>query len=264
MPGPRRRFPRRRCVRWRRTSRCAQDADGSKADLIDGSIGEASLFQETFGFYAHGVSVTTALLPTRLGATTRSVRDTCDWRGRCLVSLAGGPVGCQGPGGQAEGLRAVSGAPPDGSRTAEHVGRVDRRDGSSRRSEARGAAVVGRPRPVRGARLMAAPSRADGGRPAPVIFIPCPRCATVPIPNEPTQHARLHRQTAPAYRSDPVHRQFRDIRRDPVHARRHRGCRDLPDAGDRRVAGIAGAGARRAHAEVRTRTYRSLPSMGAG
>lgn len=39
------------------------DVDGSKADLIDGSIGEASLFQETFGFYAHGVSVTTALLP---------------------------------------------------------------------------------------------------------------------------------------------------------------------------------------------------------
>ena len=40
-----------------------QDLDGRKADLIDGSIGEASLFQETFGFYAHGVSVTTALLP---------------------------------------------------------------------------------------------------------------------------------------------------------------------------------------------------------
>ena len=40
-----------------------EDLDGRKADLIDGSIGEASLFQETFGFYAHGVSVTTALLP---------------------------------------------------------------------------------------------------------------------------------------------------------------------------------------------------------
>lgn len=40
-----------------------QDVDGSKADLIDGSIGEASLFQETFGFYAHGVSVAVALLP---------------------------------------------------------------------------------------------------------------------------------------------------------------------------------------------------------
>ena len=40
-----------------------QDVDGSKADLIDGSIGEASLFQETFGFYAHGVSISVALLP---------------------------------------------------------------------------------------------------------------------------------------------------------------------------------------------------------
>ena len=40
-----------------------KDADGGKADLIDGSIGEASLFQETFGFYAHGVSVAIALLP---------------------------------------------------------------------------------------------------------------------------------------------------------------------------------------------------------
>ncbi len=49
-----------------------EDVDGSKADLIDGSIGEASLFQETFGFYAHGVSVTTALLP--LGWEQRLVR----------------------------------------------------------------------------------------------------------------------------------------------------------------------------------------------
>lgn len=40
-----------------------EDPDGSKADLIDGSIGEASLFQQTFGFYAQGVSETTAVLP---------------------------------------------------------------------------------------------------------------------------------------------------------------------------------------------------------
>ena len=39
------------------------DPDGLKADLIDGSIGEASLFQQTFGFYAQGVSETTAVLP---------------------------------------------------------------------------------------------------------------------------------------------------------------------------------------------------------
>lgn len=39
------------------------DVDGSKADLIDGSIGEGSMFHETFGYYAQGVSETTAILP---------------------------------------------------------------------------------------------------------------------------------------------------------------------------------------------------------
>jgi len=39
------------------------DTDARKADLIDGSIGEASLFHETFGFYVEGVSETTAVLP---------------------------------------------------------------------------------------------------------------------------------------------------------------------------------------------------------
>jgi hypothetical protein len=39
------------------------DKDGSKADLIDGSIGEASMFHETFGYYAQGVTEATAVLP---------------------------------------------------------------------------------------------------------------------------------------------------------------------------------------------------------
>lgn len=39
------------------------DQDGEKADLVDGSIGEASMFHETFGFYAQGVSIETAILP---------------------------------------------------------------------------------------------------------------------------------------------------------------------------------------------------------
>jgi hypothetical protein len=34
-----------------------------KADLIDGSIGEKSPFHETFGYYAHGISPETAVLP---------------------------------------------------------------------------------------------------------------------------------------------------------------------------------------------------------
>ena len=39
--------------------------DNSQAltDLIDGSIGEASMFQDTHGIYAHGVGKDTAVLP---------------------------------------------------------------------------------------------------------------------------------------------------------------------------------------------------------
>ena len=40
------------------------DADGAKADLIDASIGEASMFHSTFGYYAQGVVATTAVLPS--------------------------------------------------------------------------------------------------------------------------------------------------------------------------------------------------------
>jgi hypothetical protein len=40
-----------------------EDPDGRGADLIDGSIGEASMFHASFGYYAHGVAITTAILP---------------------------------------------------------------------------------------------------------------------------------------------------------------------------------------------------------
>jgi hypothetical protein len=38
------------------------DADGTKLDLIDGTIGEFSMFHESFGIYAQGVAPTTARL----------------------------------------------------------------------------------------------------------------------------------------------------------------------------------------------------------
>jgi hypothetical protein len=38
--------------------------DPEKSILIDGAIGERSMFHETFGYYAHGVSADTAVLPT--------------------------------------------------------------------------------------------------------------------------------------------------------------------------------------------------------
>lgn len=40
-----------------------EDPDGSRADLIDGAIGEASMFHATFGYYAQGVEAVTAVLP---------------------------------------------------------------------------------------------------------------------------------------------------------------------------------------------------------
>ena len=39
------------------------DSTGERADLIDGAIGEASMFHETFGIYGQGVSIEVAHLP---------------------------------------------------------------------------------------------------------------------------------------------------------------------------------------------------------
>ncbi len=50
-----------------------------RSDLIDGSIGEGSPFERTFGYYAHGVDDTTAVLPE-------------GWRGR-LIAVAGENTG---------------------------------------------------------------------------------------------------------------------------------------------------------------------------
>jgi hypothetical protein len=50
------------------------DQDGTKADLIDGSIGELSMFQATYGYYAQGVTPDTAVLPD--GWKERLVRFT--------------------------------------------------------------------------------------------------------------------------------------------------------------------------------------------
>ncbi len=56
-----------------------------RGDLIDGSIGEGSPFERSFGYYAHGVDETTAILPQgwreRLvlvtGEGTRNARGWC-------------------------------------------------------------------------------------------------------------------------------------------------------------------------------------------
>lgn len=43
------------------------DEDGSKAELLTGSIGEGSLFDESFAVHADGVSTSTAVLPEGWG-----------------------------------------------------------------------------------------------------------------------------------------------------------------------------------------------------
>lgn len=56
-----------------------------KADLIDGSIGELSPFHDAFGYYAHGVGVETAVLPS-------------GWRHRWIRLESEGAVGwCLSP-----------------------------------------------------------------------------------------------------------------------------------------------------------------------
>ena len=50
----------------------AADVD-AVSDLIDGSIGEGSSFDSTFGYYAHGVGETTACLPDDWRSRARSI-----------------------------------------------------------------------------------------------------------------------------------------------------------------------------------------------
>jgi hypothetical protein len=57
-----------------------------KSDLIDGSIGEGSPFQRSFGYFAHGVDETTAILPEgwKLRLISVSGANTHGARGWCL------------------------------------------------------------------------------------------------------------------------------------------------------------------------------------
>ncbi len=58
-----RRLP-KAAVRSMEVDVAALDGDERKSDLIDGKIGEGSRFHETYGFYAQGVSLSTAVLPS--------------------------------------------------------------------------------------------------------------------------------------------------------------------------------------------------------
>jgi hypothetical protein len=62
------------------------DPDEEKADRLDGALGELSSFHETFGYYAQGVSVTTAVLPEgwRDRLAVFDTPGTAPGRGLCL------------------------------------------------------------------------------------------------------------------------------------------------------------------------------------
>lgn len=62
------------------------DPADAKADRVDGSIGELTRFHETYGYYAQGVSVTTATLPAgwKERLVTLETPGTEPGRGLCL------------------------------------------------------------------------------------------------------------------------------------------------------------------------------------
>jgi hypothetical protein len=56
------------------------------ADLIDGNLGEGSRFHETYGFYVHGISIESAILPRGWEGRTRAVsnENTRGFTGFCV------------------------------------------------------------------------------------------------------------------------------------------------------------------------------------
>ncbi|MGH3766815.1 MAG: DUF6036 family nucleotidyltransferase [Pseudonocardiaceae bacterium] len=62
------------------------DPDDQKSDQVDGAIGELSTFHETHGYYAQGVSITTATLPRGWRQRTVMVESSsaAPGRGHCL------------------------------------------------------------------------------------------------------------------------------------------------------------------------------------
>lgn len=62
------------------------DPGDEKSDLVDGAIGELSSFHEMYGYYAQGVSVSTAVLPEGWRARMIIIESssTAPGRGHCL------------------------------------------------------------------------------------------------------------------------------------------------------------------------------------
>jgi hypothetical protein len=61
------------------------DLQNKKSDLVDGAIGEMSLFHETYGYYAQGVSVSTAVLPDGWKSRLITLENSSTHPGRGLL-----------------------------------------------------------------------------------------------------------------------------------------------------------------------------------
>jgi hypothetical protein len=61
----------------------------SKITAIDGSLGEFSPFHKEFGFYVHGVSLSTAKLPRNWRSRVVRVKDAVGTRGKTGLCLEG-------------------------------------------------------------------------------------------------------------------------------------------------------------------------------
>lgn len=60
-----------------------------RVDAIDGSLGELSLFHQTFGFYVHGLSIEAACLPPGWRERVIPVRDDIGTNGKTGLCLEG-------------------------------------------------------------------------------------------------------------------------------------------------------------------------------
>lgn len=156
------------------------DPEGRMADLLDGSIGEASMFHATFGYYAQGVVPETAVLPE-------------SWRDRLVryespatngvvgpVPRAPRPLALQDGRGPTEGPGVREGRAGPGHRRGAGVEAAARRPGCRRR---RTRAHRGEDRGVERGRLRPRVRPTSAGTPAPCHRVALPLSLRPPWPS---------------------------------------------------------------------------------
>ena len=160
------------------------DPDGSKADRVDGAIGELSRFHETYGYYAQGVSVSTAVLPDGWESRTVEFGSPRRRAGSCPMPRGARLRRRQARRGAPEGFRVRGRLDPRGSCRARDVDRPDPGSVARRRQVDRPPGSMGSPpgRSIVGV-TRSAPTRSRGtvrgwDRPAARAPARWPPCAT--------------------------------------------------------------------------------------